>query len=193
MKKLREKFNVLHKFSDNEWNYFAQKFTPKTFERDELLLRAGQVERYLYFIKTGLVRKYYLRQGREHCIDFMMDNQLVSSYASFVQQKPSSLNIRAIKKTDVEAISYTEMQDIYCNTDMGNKMGRLICEQLYVNKVIRESSLIMESPDKRFQRLVENKKDLILHVPQYFLASYLNLTPETLSRIKRRNFKNRTS
>lgn len=134
-----------------------------------------------------------MRQGREHCIDFMMDNQLVSSYASFVQQKPSSLNIRAIKKTDVEAISYTEMQDIYCNTDIGNKMGRLICEQLYVNKVIRESSLIMESPDERFQRLVENKKDWILHVPQYFLASYLNLTLETLSRIKRRNFKNRTS
>ena len=77
MKKLREKFNVLHKFSDNEWNYFAQKFTPKTFERDELLLRAGRVERYLYFIKTGLVRKYYLRQGREHCIDFMMDNPLM--------------------------------------------------------------------------------------------------------------------
>ena len=51
MKKLREKFNVLHKFSDNEWNYFAQKFTPKTFERDELLLRAGQVERYLYLLK----------------------------------------------------------------------------------------------------------------------------------------------
>ena len=69
-----------------------------------------------------------MRQGREHCIDFMMDNQLVSSYASFVQQKPSSLNIRAIKKTDVKAISYTEMQDIYCNTDIGNKMGRLICE-----------------------------------------------------------------
>lgn len=189
MKKLREKINSLHPLTDQEWELFAAKFTPITFKKEELILRSGQVDRYLYFIETGLVRKYYLRQGKEHCIDFMMDDQLFSSYASFVQQIPSHLYIQAIEKTQAKIISYAALQEIYKSSQIGDKLGRLICEQLYVNKEIRESSLILDSPDERFQRLVETKKEWVLRIPQYHLASYLNLAPETLSRIKKRIFK----
>lgn len=107
-----------------------------------------------------------------------------------MQQKPSHLYIQAIEKTHAKVISHAALQEIYHNSQIGDKLGRLICEQLYVNKEIRESSLILDSPDERFHRLVETKKEWVLRIPQYHLASYLNLAPETLSRIKKRNFKN---
>ena len=97
--------------------------------------------------------------------------------------------LAAIEPTTVLAMDYQLLQSLYQYSKNGERLGRINAEQLFIQKELREASLMLDSPDERFLFLMQQKKEWFQRVPQYLLASYLNISPETLSRIKKRNMK----
>lgn len=183
--KFRELLDRFHKMSDQEWAGFEQALVYKEVNKNEWLTQEAQTERYLYFIELGAVRKYYLKGDKEYTIDFRFEGEFVSAYASFITQEPSRQYLQALENTQLVAISYEQMQKMY-RTQVGERLGRMNAEHIFVAKSRREASLMLDSPDEKYQKLLKDKGEWFLRLPQHYIASYLGMTPETLSRVKKR-------
>ena len=175
--------NVL---SDCEWEEMKTHFIQKKLKKDAIITAERQTEKYLYFIKQGVVRKYYLVNGIEYNIDFRFENQFVSSYASFLTQQPSAIFLEAIEDVTLLAIKFKSLQELYRISKSGERLGRLYAEELFIEKKIREAALMIQSPKERYINLLTQKPHWIKRVPLYMIASYLNITPETLSRVRKK-------
>ena len=184
LKQILDKENLL---TESEWNIMEEHLVEKNFNKDEIITKEGSIESYLYFIKSGAIRKYYLVQGKEHCIDFRFENQFVSSYTSFLTQTPSRQNVQALEDSVLVCLSYSSLQQLYDNSKTGEKLGRHQSEYLLIEKETHEASLMLDSPDERYKQLLATKPNWLLRIPSYMIASYLNITPETFSRVKTRN------
>jgi len=184
---LRSFFDRLNPLDDHEWDAFKKNIKVKCFKKGELIRREGEIEQNLFFVCNGGVRVFYLKDGNEINVNFRFENQFTSAYASFLTQTPSRQYIAAIEDTKLYAIHYSALQELYATFKNGECLGRLSAESLFIEKEIHEASLMLDSPDERFNSLLEHKKDWIQRIPQKYLASYLNITPETFSRLKKRN------
>ena len=175
-------------FKSRHWNIFRKHYETLNFNKNEILTQFEQVEKYLYFIVEGGVRVYYPAVDKEVNTWFGFENQFVSSYTSFLTQEPSKQILAAIEDTAVIRINYDSMQKLNQYRE-GNRTSRLNVERLFIDKCDREASLLMDSPDERYNNFVNVHKDWLQRIPQHHIASYLGMSPETLSRVKKRNLK----
>lgn len=155
--------------------------------RKDFLLRAGSTSRRVCFIKYGLLRCFYSKDGIDISSWFMKEGDVIYSVESFLTQKPSYEYIQALEETSVFYITYEELMHIYETFPEFNYIGRALTEKYYVLSERRLYSLRMQRSQERYDYLLENHPELILRVPAKYLASYLGLTEVTLSKIKARN------
>jgi CRP-like cAMP-binding protein len=127
-----------------------------------------------------------LVEDKEICTGFLIENQYVASYESFLTRKPSTFNIEAIEDTELLDLSYDQLQKLYKTHPIFQIFGRLIAEYLFIFISQRTTSLLLLTPEQRYQKLISNNSALLQRVPQYMLASYVGVTPEHLSRIRRK-------
>jgi len=186
---LRNYFDKQYKLTDKEWNVIKEHLSIQQLNKNTIVTREGQIEKYLYFIAKGGIRKYYLKNGKEYSIDFRFENQLVSSYTSFLTQTPSRQFVETLEKTLLYKIGYKALMTMFNSSKAGAKLGRLNAEELFIEKEFREASLMLDKPDERYLNIVSKRKEWLQRVPQHLIASYLNMTPETLSRIKKRTLR----
>jgi len=180
-------FDKMNPLKRLEWELFKSNTKTKAFQKGEIITREGQIENYLYFISKGGTRIFYLKEGNETNIDFRFENQFTSSYASFLTQTPSRQYIEAIEDSVLYAINYKALQKMYGLSKNGERLGRINAQDLFLEKEMHEASLMLDTPEERFNQLFQNKKHWLQRVPQKQIASYLNMTPETFSRIKKRS------
>ncbi len=186
---LKDFFDKQHKLTVEQWNMFKEHLSLLELEKKTILTREGDIEKSLYFIAKGSVRKYYLKNGKEYSIDFRFENQFVSSYTSLLTQTPSRQYLETLEDSILYRIGYNALMEMLDNSIAGAKLGRINAEELYIEKERREASLMLDKPDERYLNLVRNKKDWLQRIPQHYIASYLNMTPETLSRVRKRTLK----
>ncbi len=186
---LKDFFNQQHPLSDEEWELFTSQLTLVEYPKNTIITKEGEIERYLYFIAKGGVRIYYLSKGKEYNIDFRFENQFTSSYASFLTQSPSRQYMESLEDTTLYRITYDFLMELSYTTLPGAILSKINAEDLFIEKELREASLRLDSPDERYINLLKNKKHWIQRVPQHYIASFLNMTPETLSRVKKRTIK----
>ena len=117
---------------------------------------------------------------------FVFKGSFVSAYDSFLQQSLSGYAIQALSDTTLWSISYENLQDVYQHTDIGNLVGRKASEELFLLKTKRELSLLKESAEQRYLNLFEERPEVIRELPLKYIASYIGVTPQALSRIRRR-------
>jgi CRP-like cAMP-binding protein len=185
---LKKLFENLHPLSAEEWNEINSYFKEVKFDKGVIITKEGQVENYLYFTVKGGTRAFYLKEGEEHCIDFRFENEFTGSYISFLQQQPSRLYVQTLEPTTLYAISHSSLQKLYDEYKIGEKLGRLSAEKLLIKYQVRQATLLLDTATERFHNLSNNKKNWIQRVPQKYLASYLNITPEYYSRLKKELF-----
>ena len=165
------------------------------FERVEIpkktkILKQNETEDYLYFISEGMVRFFIEKPHpteppKEITFSFLVKNMFCSAYDSFITRKPSNYNIETLKDTVIYRIHYNHIQDLYKTTEIGNYIGRISAEGLYVRKAQREMSLLMYSAEERYLNLLDTYPEYILQIPLKYIASYLGITPQALSRIRK--------
>ncbi|RLD74102.1 MAG: Crp/Fnr family transcriptional regulator [Bacteroidetes bacterium] len=173
-------------FSDKDWALFDKRLVYKEFEKNEILLRAGEVENYMYFLVEGVTRIFQFQNDIEYTLRFNFPITPFNSYASFITQSPSLINVEAITDVKVLRMSYSDMQSLYEESKMAERVGRRMIELLYVQREIKELQMHSKTAEDYYCEMLDANDSLVQHIPQKHLASYLGITPESLSRIKKK-------
>jgi CRP-like cAMP-binding protein len=158
--------------------------TVREYAKKQVITEAGQVENYMNFINQGLIRKYYKTGEDEHIVQISREGHLVSSQESFYTRTPSEYFIDAIEPSVLLSLTYEDMERTFRSSHSFERLGRLVTVHTMVLKDKWQTSLIMQSPRERFLNFVENHHEILQRVPQKYIASYLNIKPETFSRFK---------
>jgi CRP/FNR family transcriptional regulator, anaerobic regulatory protein len=184
MESLFTLLNSIHPLSEGLVNHLAQTLKTKTISKKQYLLKAGHVSRQICFIEKGLLRCFYEQGETEVSSWFMKEGDVIVSVESFFKQKPSYESIQALEETMVHYINYDELQFIYKNFLEFNYVARVLTENYYTLSEQRLYSLRMQRSQERYEHLLQHFPQLILRVPSKYIASYLGISEETLSRIK---------
>lgn len=153
--------------------------------RNEYLKVKGSIDTNFYLIVNGSLRIFVLDEFEEHTIRFGYKNNLVAALDSFINEKPSDLYIQAIKKTTLKVIRKTKFVSFLSSSIENIKLWQLILENFALQQMERERDILTTSPVKRYHRVLERSPQLFQEIPNKYIASYLRMTPETLSRIKK--------
>jgi CRP/FNR family transcriptional regulator, anaerobic regulatory protein len=176
--------DAIYPLSEPSKNYFASTLKLRKVAKKEYLLKAGHVCRNIFFVKKGIVRCFYINKSIEVSSWFMKEGDIIISVESFFQQKPSKENVQALEDCTVYSMEYPELQYLYKNYMETNYIGRVLTEKYYTLSEQRISSLRMPLISDRYQYLMKNHPDLIQRVPSKYIASYLRVTEQSLSRIR---------
>lgn len=155
-----------------------------TLERGDLLIRAGEIERYVYYIVSGAIHAFYVSESEESTIRFGYEGSLITSIPSFYNQQPSQFYLQAIRKTVVKAYTRSSFYKALKTNEEFKILYQQSLEDLARQQVEREIDLLTTSPIERLRRVKERSPRLFQEIPAKYIASYLRMTPETLSRIQ---------
>jgi len=144
------------------------------------------VEQYISFVDSGIVRFYVENGDKDITFEIAFENSFATAYDSFIARKPALYTAEALTDTVLWSVSYDDLQQVYRNTSAGNMIGRLAAEELFIKKNRRQLSLLKDSAEQRYTSLLSDYPHLIQHIPLKYLASYIGITPQALSRIRRR-------
>jgi CRP-like cAMP-binding protein len=167
----------------------------QNFKKGDYISEADQTVKHLFFINSGLIRYYYLdeRSGGERTGQFFDEDSIYTDMTSFVTQLPSRQFIQALEPSEIVSISRKAIYEAYASSHAIERFGRLMLEQALIGSQRRTSSFMNESVEERYRNLMDQRKNLARRVPQYILASYLGVTPEALSRIRRKSISRQIS
>ena len=163
---------------------FEQMEENQILSRGELLLREGQIDKYLYYIEQGAVKLYYLSEFEERIIRFGYDGSIINSLSSYLMETPSEFSIEAIRKTTVKRISKSKLSAVIAESPETIAQYCKFLETLLSQQIDREVDLMVSSPTQRLNRVLQRSPNLFQHIPLKYIASYLRMNPETLSRIR---------
>ncbi|MNL25246.1 Cyclic nucleotide-binding domain protein [compost metagenome] len=176
-------------FTEPEWTALKTYLKPAILKKKDHFAVHGKVCDHMGFIINGSVRYYHVKDGLEITGYFSFENEFVSSYKSFLKQQPSITYIQALEQTELVVISYKNMQLMLNNPALAFKMerfGRLVAEHYICCYEERITSFIIQTPEERYTEMLKNEGNIMLRVPQHYIANFLGITPVSLSRIRKR-------
>lgn len=156
----------------------------RRFGKKELVTRAGEVENYFNFVVRGLVRKYYRKGHQEINTQISFEGHLILSQESFHSRQPSEYYVETIEPTTFVSITHDDLERVYSQSHKMEHLARVLITYAMVIKDRWQMQLVKMTPRERFLNFVTKNPELMQRVPQKFLASYLNIKPETFSRFK---------
>lgn len=185
--KLFEQITLL---SPEEEKLIKTSFKPFILKKGDYFLKAGEKNKFIGFLSKGLVRYFVLKDGEEGTFEFTKEGEFIADYQSFSQNTESVQNIQAIEDCELLAANYNDVQYIFNTSPKGNLLGRLIIEHRFNVMVNQLLSIYMHNQEERYRRFIANYSDLTQRIPQYLIASYIGIKPQSLSRIRKRRPKN---
>jgi CRP-like cAMP-binding protein len=177
-------FNRFVDMSNEEFDLIAPYFEVRKFEKKTKILKLGEVDQYFNIIMKGLARKYMLVKKKEITIQLATEGHMMYSEISFNLQQPTDCIIETIEPVTFLSINYADVQTVYENNPKTEKIGRLVLTEMFIKKDKRDFKQLNTTTRERFLEYMQTHPDMLQRVPQKYLASYLNIKPETFSRLK---------
>jgi CRP-like cAMP-binding protein len=157
------------------------------FEKNDYLIRAGDVAKNFYFIIEGLVRFFYSTEdGKEFNKSFAVENGYAGSFHSLILQAPCGFFIQTLERTNTLVLPNQLLRELYERHSCWERLGRRNAENMVMVKEAREKELLLDSLESRYRRFLKEYPGLADRIPQYHIASYLGVTNVALSRIRRK-------
>jgi CRP-like cAMP-binding protein len=174
-------------FSEAEWEQLSAVVTTHQLRKGELFLQAPAVSQHLAFVNKGALRTFHLQDGMaDVTFYFFFENSFATDYESFMTRRPTRFCIEAIEDSELLYLSYTDVQRLFIELREGQRLARQIAEGLYLALRQRAESLLLDTPEERYRQLLLTRSPILQRVNQYYVATYLGVQPQSLSRIRRR-------
>ena len=157
---------------------------PMKFAKNEIILGEGETCEHIYWVVKGLARQYYFKNGKELTEYMATENTIMMSIESLFKEKPSTQVIQAVEPTIIYAMPKKDLEAVAMRSVNIQILYRKILEESLIISQQRADMLRFESAQDRYQKLVKNSPQLVLRAPLVYVASYLQMTPETLSRVR---------
>lgn len=184
---IRKYFHRYVPFDDKELEEFCSCLRTATYKKKEYLLKEKEICRHKFFIASGLVRSFYTdRNGNEQIVQFGIENWWVTNMESFVKESPSEVNIQALEDTRVYMLSKGSLESLYVTIPKLERLFRMITEKMLIAIQRREGYYMKMSSKERYEFMLNEIPDFVQRVPQYMIASYLEITPEYLSELRKK-------
>ena len=188
MKQIKKHIDQIATISDEDWDFFKSKLQRRTLPKKTIFLKINQIENHISFIEYGVVRLFIPKENpeKEITFGFSFKDQFVSAYDSFLTQKPSLYQLQTLTETSILSITYKDLQAVYKTTKIGDLIGRLTAERLFLIKSKREQNLLNLSAEERYLKLFKERPELLKVIPLKYISSYIGVTAQALSRIRKR-------
>lgn len=173
-------------FSESEVHIILNYFEPRYIKKRTQVLKTGYIAKEVYFILKGCMRLFYEKDGLDISAYFFTENMFAGAYDSFTTQKLSRHAIETIEDSDVLVISYINLQKLFVEFPKMNEFVRKVLEERFVSLHELFTSQILDSPEERYVNLMKYRSDLLQRIPQHQIATFLGITPVSLSRIRNR-------
>jgi CRP-like cAMP-binding protein len=181
---IRENIDAYIQLSDQEFDLYYGLLNFKTYKKKEHILAYQEVCQEAFFILEGCMRYYHIVDGEEQTGQFFFEGAWYSDYESFLFNRPSEQSIQALEKTSVASLSKQALEKLFVEVPKFERFGRLMAENAFMGLRKRTESLTQLSAIERYNVLLKNRPKVIRRVPQKYIASYLGIQPQSLSRIR---------
>ena len=186
LNEIKEHIRSAFKLSDEEASIFLSKFSIVKLNKYDVFAEKGKICNKIGLIKKGLMKCVYDKNGNEVVFEFAYESSFIADYYSFVTNTPSEKEIRCLEETTLYVINRQDLEILARTYLFIQKINRKMNENLFLKTHNRLKSFLLQTPLERYQMLIAQRQDLAQRIPQYLIASYLNVKPETISRIRKR-------
>ncbi len=173
-------------YSDDAYQLVDPYLKNNEVKKGEHILRQGRICRNIHFVISGMFKVYYLRDGVEITTCFCKENRFAASYQSLISNQPSELGIQAVENSETVSIQYGDLKKLYSQHLFWQQIGRMVTEQEYIITECYTRLINDKSAKQRYMEILDNEPDLLQRVSLADLASYLQVAPETISRIRKK-------
>jgi len=177
---------LIPKLDEATWQSFIALQQVKQYHKGDIISEEGKVNSIVSFIEEGAVLVYNHLDNKRCIYNFFFEHEYTGDYESFLTRKPALYGLEAAEDCILLQMHYNGLQKMYENHPVFERVGRLVAENQFLRLTTRNASLLAESPEIRYKKLLEAKPQVAQRIPQYHIASYLGITPEALSRIRKR-------
>ena len=187
MNELKKLLKEIIGLTEDECLFFYSKLYKKEFKAKTLIVKEGRIANNLYFIESGILRTYFLQNGKEINTHFACDNQFFSTFSSFITQTPSFEYLEVIEDSFVYSLSFNSLKELYQESSTFEKLGRILAEKNYLCILDRTQLMQTKTAEEKYLDFIKNyDQKIIRRVPQFQIASFLGVAPESLSRIRKK-------
>ncbi len=179
---LIQTFNI----SESDAEVFSASFEKVTLVKGEKFIPYGKVNNKIGFVEKGLLKCTLIGANKTLVDDFVFENQFVANYYSFLKEEVSNKDITCLKDSVLRVITRKQLNELANKHPFVEKMARQIAEELFTSTAEKLEDVKLLSAEERYIKLLKIYKRNIDEIPQYEIASYLNISPETVSRIRRK-------
>jgi CRP-like cAMP-binding protein len=172
--------------SEEEAEELLSIFKPSPVKRLDHLFLEGEMIDKIYFINEGVLRGYYIKDGKEYTTNFLFGPTIFTDITSIRKKVPTLINFQALKATDCLVAQFSDLEDLTNKSPNIEHIFFKFMEHLYLFGVMRQLSFIYDTPQERYIKLFSERPKVIAEIPQHYIASYLGIKPESLSRIRKR-------
>jgi CRP-like cAMP-binding protein len=187
--KLKKYCKTKVSITSEELKFIDTYFELQYLKKKDFLLQDGKVCNFIGFISEGTIRHFHIKDGVEKTCDISFENCWVTDFQSFTQNTSCIMNLQAMENTTVIIIRKENLYKLYNECSKYETFGRLMAEQVAQRATEIAMSLSSDKPEERFQNLIKKQPDLFQRIPQKYIANFLGVSPESLSRIRKRIFK----
>lgn len=168
------------------WTAFSEMIQVREFKKTAIIKNYHTVEKYLNIIVSGSVGIFVWNGKRDICINLLYEHNFLSDYLSFLSQQPTVIKSEALEDCRLWSVSYQDLNNLYSRSETGLRIGKAISEILFARKQQEQINLLTKSPEERYLNLITARPEIFQRTSLKIIASYLGLTAESLSRIRKR-------
>lgn len=180
----REIARIYCRLTPNGIDALSGILVPFRFAKGDVVLPEGETCRHMYFVEHGMVRQYYYKGGRDVTEHFSYEGRIVLCIESFLKQEPSRLIVEALENSRLYGIPYNKLHELADKNKEIELLFRRILEHMLISSQVHADSQRFENASERYVRLLNTKPEILLRAPMLHIASYLQMQPETLSRVR---------
>jgi CRP-like cAMP-binding protein len=185
-KLLKKSFDNYYSFPISVWTMIAGVGENIGVKKEQVIKEADKTEKYLSFILQGSIGVLLWNKNNFMCTDMLLDNEFACDYLSFITQQSTPYEVIAFEDSQLFRISYENLERITTKKEWGDKFWRFALQALYVDKHLQYLQSLTLDAAQRYELMITHQPFIIQRVPQKYIASYLGITPQSLSRLRRK-------